>query len=48
MFLGLLDPDPLVGCMDPDFSIFFHKGVERSEIMLVKQLDIFKVGTLVD
>jgi hypothetical protein len=31
MLLSLPDPDPLVGCMDldPDLSIFFHKGVER-------------------
>jgi hypothetical protein len=38
MFLGLLDPDPLLGCMDPDpdLSIFSHKGVERTEIMLEK------------
>jgi hypothetical protein len=48
MFLGLPDPDPLVRGTDPDLapnpdpapdpdpSLFSHKGVEWTEIMLVK------------
>jgi hypothetical protein len=34
-FLGHPDPHPLVRGMDPDPSLF-HKGVERTEIMLAK------------
>jgi hypothetical protein len=34
---GLPDPDPLVRGMEPDPSLFSHKGVERTEIMLGKQ-----------
>ncbi len=33
MFLGLLDPDPLVRGTDPDPAPFSHKCVERTEIM---------------
>ncbi len=35
MFLGLLDPDPLVIDTDPALP-FSHKGVEQTEIMLEK------------
>jgi hypothetical protein len=37
MFLGLPDPDALIRGtdLDPDPSLF-HKGVERTEIMLAK------------
>jgi hypothetical protein len=37
VFLGLPDPDPLVRGTDPaPDSSLFHKGVERTEIMLAK------------
>ncbi len=40
MFMSLPDPDPLVRGMDPapapDPSLFSHKGVERTEMMLAK------------
>jgi hypothetical protein len=36
MFLGLPDPDLIVRGTDPDTSLFSHKGVERTEIMLAK------------
>jgi hypothetical protein len=37
VFLVLQDPDPLARDMDLDPDLpFFHKGVERTEIMLAK------------
>jgi hypothetical protein len=39
MFLGLLDPDPLVRGTDPDPILPFpHKGVERNEKCLQNKI----------
>jgi hypothetical protein len=37
MFFGLLDPDSLVRCTDPDPDLpFSHKCVQQTEIMSAK------------